>query len=1096
MKGVRGTESGFRIESLEDRLLLAAWYPHGPEFRVNSHARGDQSHQAAAMDDEGNFVVAWKSMGQDGSGEGVYAQRYNAAGVHQGPEFRVNTTTVNDQDYPAVAMDGDGEFVIAWQSFGQDGNGEGVYAQRYAADGQPQGPEFRVNTRTGASQMRPAVAMGDDGSFLVAWQSWGHDNSEWGIYAQAFATGGVPLGAEFRVNTIRAQSQEYAAVATGPDGMFVIAWMSQQQDGGGYGIFAERFNAATGQRFGEFRVNETTALDQKYPAIAADAAGNFVVSWHGQEAGSLPGQVIDGIYYMRRYGPQGQPLTGETRLNPVDGQQLGAPSLALADDGALLVAWADIGVDGESHGVRAMRYHADLTPDGQPWVVNTMTDDSQSTPALAIDADGDAVIAWVSQGQDGYEGGVYAQRYRTGLTGSVSGMFFDDRNGDLARNWDEPGLQGWLVYLDLDDDGAVDLADPRAATGPDGTYSIGRVPAGAYTLRAVPQVGWTFSRATRSVSVLAAQSVTGADLAASAKRPPLELVPAGEPFSAAFSGDAPNVASDADGNFIVVYQAPDASSSGIFARRYEANGAPLGPAFAVNSHTASRQHTPAVAADADGDFIIAWTSDGQDGSESGVYARRFGADGTPRGGEFRVNTHTANLQRYPAVAADARGGFVVAWQSFAQDGSNEGIYAQRYDADGLPRGGEFAVNALTSGAQTYPVVSMSEGGAFVVAWMSDGNIFARLYAADGLQRGDEFIVNTDAGFGERYPDVAMDDDGNFVVAWESAGGQDGSGSGIYAQRFDAAGTHQGTSFLVNTTTDLDQLLPAVAMDADGDFLITWMRLTAASVIEGRHYSAAGLPQGPEIRVSTAAAAGMQIAPAIAADAEGDFVILWDGHDVGQNGVLVRRYDSSAPAAVRLEADASGQRLFIAFSEAVDPENVAFSMTLMRHGEGAVDSDLALEGYDATTRVARFRLLTPLPTGRYAATIAPGAMIDQAGHLSDRQFTFGFVVSTADADGDGKVTAADYFAIDRGRALRLSGFANGDFDASGGTPDADDYMVLDRAFLAPRVADGDALADVSPAPAAPYTFDAYPIAPSDPNDELAGFDNWSPADLLA
>src|SRR5262249_3180368 len=64
----------------------------------------------------------------------------------------------------------------------------------------------------------------------------------------------------------------------------------------------------------------------------------------------------------------------------------------------------------------------------------------------------------------------------------------------------------------------------------------------------------------------------------------------------------------------------------------------------------------------------------------GVYAQRYDPQGQPVGGEFRVNTTTASDQLYPAVAAVAQGNFVVTWMSLNQDGSGWGIYAQRYQA--------------------------------------------------------------------------------------------------------------------------------------------------------------------------------------------------------------------------------------------------------------------------------------------------------------------------------------------------------------------------------------------------------------------------------
>jgi hypothetical protein len=84
------------------------------------------------MDSAGDFVIAWESGGnQDGSFYGIFAQRYNAAGVEQGSEFQVNTFTPNTQSSPSVAMDAAGDFVIGWTSQNQDGSSLGIFAQRY-----------------------------------------------------------------------------------------------------------------------------------------------------------------------------------------------------------------------------------------------------------------------------------------------------------------------------------------------------------------------------------------------------------------------------------------------------------------------------------------------------------------------------------------------------------------------------------------------------------------------------------------------------------------------------------------------------------------------------------------------------------------------------------------------------------------------------------------------------------------------------------------------------------------------------------------------------------------------------------------------------
>src|SRR5207253_11488190 len=143
------------------------------------------------------------------------------------------------------------------------------------------------------------------------------------------------------------------------------------------------------------------------------------------------------------------------------------------------------------------------------------------------------------------------------------------------------------------------------------------------------------------------------------------------------------------------------SGYGVYARRYSAAGVPLGGEFRVNAYTTGDQERSRVAVDAAGDFVVAWQSDLQDGSGYGVFAQRYSATGLPLGGEFRANTFTTDYQGFPAVGMSAAGDFVIAWQSLGQDGSNTGVYAQRYSAAGVPQGGEFRVNTYTTNIQTY-----------------------------------------------------------------------------------------------------------------------------------------------------------------------------------------------------------------------------------------------------------------------------------------------------------------------------------------------------------------------------------------------------------
>ncbi|MEX2114325.1 MAG: hypothetical protein WD845_14120 [Pirellulales bacterium] len=183
-----------RFEALEDRRLLSV-VPDGPEFLVNTFTTDGQYNPSVATDVDGDFVVAWQSFGQEHL-SGIYAQRYNAGGVALGSEFQVNTTETDQQLDPSVAMDADGDFVVVWTSepflaAGQDGDGDGVYAQRYNAAGVAQGSEFRVNTYTIGDQNDATVAMDADGDFVVVWTSVAQENG-FDVYAQRYNAAGMP----------------------------------------------------------------------------------------------------------------------------------------------------------------------------------------------------------------------------------------------------------------------------------------------------------------------------------------------------------------------------------------------------------------------------------------------------------------------------------------------------------------------------------------------------------------------------------------------------------------------------------------------------------------------------------------------------------------------------------------------------------------------------------------------------------------------------------------------------------------------------------------------------------------------------------------
>lgn len=203
--------------------------------RINTYASGDQLLPRVAVLNDGGHVVIWYSSGQDGSGYGVYQQRYDAAGNPVGGEARVNTYTTNDQYDSAVTALTNGGYVVTWASTGEDGSGGGIYARRYNADGSATSV-FRVNTTTTNNQFAPDIGSLTGGGFAIAFTHEVTPGSNQNVFVRIYKPDGTAAANPVQVNQYTSSFQTYAAVAGGANGHALAVWQSNNQDGGGYGI--------------------------------------------------------------------------------------------------------------------------------------------------------------------------------------------------------------------------------------------------------------------------------------------------------------------------------------------------------------------------------------------------------------------------------------------------------------------------------------------------------------------------------------------------------------------------------------------------------------------------------------------------------------------------------------------------------------------------------------------------------------------------------------------------------------------------------------------------------------------------------------------
>lgn len=326
------------------------------------------------------------------------------------------------------------------------------------------------------------------------------------------------------------------------------------------------------------------------------------------------------------------------------------------------------------------------------------------------------------------------------------------------------------------------------------------------------------------------------------------------------------------------------------------SGPPI-PVTPVNTYTTSEQEHAAIAGLVGGGHVVAWSSWQQDGSFGGIYAQLFDADGNPTGGEFLVNTTTAEDQDFPDIAALTGGDFVITWTSFGQDGDSTGVYMQRYTSAGVPVGGETLVNTTTSGGQgDAQVVPLADGG-FAVVWADSndaGSLRLQRYDAAGLAVDGEVVVTEGGGDADtpiwaRVTEMAS---GRLAVVWTTQ--PNATEGNAYVQLVNDDGSLSGGPIQMNTTPDVQSAQTQVVALPGGGFMALWVESvgTTGAVgvgdarIVGRIFRNSGTPVTDEFTVSDGTT-GRRFGLAVTQGGDGNAYASWI-EETGNGEVYVMR----------------------------------------------------------------------------------------------------------------------------------------------------------------------------------------------------------------
>ncbi|HUT91971.1 MAG TPA: proprotein convertase P-domain-containing protein [Thermoguttaceae bacterium] len=1045
--------------------VAAASQQYGAEFRVNESTGAEQRFGAAfgtgfgyeqstrsvAVDHDGDFAVVWTSYGEDDptdpAGAGVYVRMYDRNNdpilqpdpSHPGqlremPPLRVNLIAGGEQRNAAVAIDADGEFVVVWEArnevrddkgnlieVGDNADGSwGIYGQRFSSVGVPIGDQFRVNTSTQQDQLNPAAAMDEFGNFVVVWATKGQPFSYFNdVRGQVFNYEGDRVGSEFLVNQVSIPGTNLGpgsielnpAVGMAANGDFVVAWdqVINMRNGAAIDsvIVGRLFNPdgtprvnAQSTTTDEFQVNvgdDSFLHDPEHtpenagggneierqarnPQIAVDGAGEFIIVWEAfqdNEDDASSGADSYGVYF-RRYDADGTEqwdhdhqanlvITIDTSNVPAssfnsDNFAFGQvnPSVAMDADGDYAVVWNGNGAvphpldpmsqsvtNADTEGVWIRQFHARDPEDAPEFVgvqtrVNVTSGGIQQFPTIGMEPDGDRIVVW-SGGGVGDRHGIYFRRYdeptdTAGPKVSDITTIYGERIGYGGQVTEAPNYI--VVVFDekmmvgnpsLVADSVLNTANYSLVK--DGTVLIGGIQSVQFDLNKASKMFPGVARTNKWEAVIELDgNGTGAGVTA---------LPAGQ-YEIIISGTLRDVVgnplsssglnpygSDNIGRFNVV---------GFTATTEEPVNPSTGGDQVLVGNTGAEYAPRAVASDGDGEFVVVWT----DTTSGGVYARVYNdlrwsgtaiqrvSTGPIPDDAFQVTNKPTAM--FASVARDSDGDFVVTWEQ--NDGTaaipNWNVWARRYDAEGRPFDDAFRVNSVTEGHQRYAAVAMDVDGDFVVTWQSsdtttdlegrarDGDgygVYAQRFSPSGQRLGgaDEVQVLT----------FSRSPAGTFTLFWD--GDDDPSTANVTAPiRIDG-----------NPAASVDQIEAQLSV-LGGD--VNRVQVQATSLTEVIVYfvdQGAGRNQEQIVVANTSfvdpvsdvtastllegyggeflvndTTANNQMHPSVAMSAEGDFVISWtsfgqDGDAANQSNIYAKKFASND--AFRYAANAAGVR---------------------------------------------------------------------------------------------------------------------------------------------------------------------------------------------
>ena len=745
----------------------------GDAFKVNPEPLGSESKAYVAMDDTGNFVVTWNNIEPFGPGPPgtIYAQRYNAAGMTQGDPFQVTDAIEGFGGELNISMNSSGDFIISWIS------NSTVYAQQFDATGIKTGSEIQVSNAVETGVSAFDLANNVNNHFVVTWLE-GFFNEETEVFeeriiAARYNAAGEKLGEAFI--PLDTEINLNLRVAMVEDGNFIIVWESAIDYTAGSDIYAQGFNAEGIASSDPFMINNFNEGYQQLPAVAVNESGSFVIAWNSSAENEPRGifaqrhlletlpfsietpadqevNIGESLSFTMAFTNEGEnelmfslddaSLERGMTINP----QTGAFSWTPGD---IEIGHLDVTVrlsDGKFRDEKTFRIVVNtqyINVKSEEFRVNTTTDGSHWYPDIAVNMNGDFVIAWVGFRYSEFGPGeaIFAQRFKA--SGQKSG--------------DEIQIKPWAEE---------EIISPVVAMDNNGDFVVSWLEAGDNNFSVYAQRFDANGYAKEEAFIITNKSL-------------------------GFFSE-PTIAMDGEGSFVISWRESNSNIYSTFVQRFDALGQAKEEPFMVSDLVASSSMPAAVAMDDDGGFTIAWAQSSD--NHSSLYVRQFDHLGQAKEEALLVSNFMGSSS-VSSIALDSDGGFVIAWDQYLNESA--AAYARRYDASGQPKEEAFRVDGLIENSHFSPVVAMESDRDFVITWAEQvpgPDIFtpshilnSQRYSASGQKLGESvrFHYPTYDGLAWNQFATGIGPGGKYVITWTNVEGGFGEPtSNIYARNFE------------------------------------------------------------------------------------------------------------------------------------------------------------------------------------------------------------------------------------------------------------------------------------------------------------------------